>query len=165
MSGDWVLYGRFHPSQHVRAIHLFNLKSGRDLVLGKTHGDDRYTGAGQVNGRFATWMECDPVCDVFLRNIPAGTTKRIPNPGGKYQYNPGVSESGIVYFVRSGDACGKNVSLMRKPRVGKATEVVQLPDGVDVVSVSAVARGKHTDVFYSRGRCKDELYDVYKITD
>ena len=79
---------------------------------------------GQVSGNWAVWDVCRRVCNVYRRDIGAGTTTRIPNTlRGRYQYRPSVTADGTVYFVHSGQACGQNVRLVRQP-LGGPQEVV-----------------------------------------
>ena len=73
--------------------------------------------------------------NAWIHDTELGTTKRIPSLDGRPRA-PVVDEvEGQVYFVRSGQACGANVRIMRVPADDMAAAPVTLttfPDGVDV---------------------------------
>ncbi|MGH3041034.1 MAG: hypothetical protein ACRDNG_04730 [Gaiellaceae bacterium] len=151
-------------------------------IVADTFGSDydttlsAYTGApggtrtiaepGQVNGNYAVWFRCTPACDVFLYDIAARTTARIPNPGRRQQYDPSVTSDGTVYFVRSGRGCGAAVRLVRHPLGGPGRVLASLGAGRDSFHTYALENDDGTTtVLFERVRCSTRAYDVLKLID
>jgi Tol biopolymer transport system component len=119
-----------------------------------------------VTGNYAVWFRCTPACNVFLYDIPAGTTTRIPKPDRRQQYDPSVTADGTVYFVRSGRGCGTSARLVRHPLGGPSKVLASLGAGRDSFHTYALASHNGTaSVFFSRVRCSTSAWDVMKIVD
>ncbi len=128
-----------------------------------------YAAPGAVGERYATWTVCGPSnCRAFVRDTRFDRTRRIPALDGKARYAPVVDEGEAqVYFVRSGQACGATVRIMRLPLadLGSTPEsIATLPPGVDVgFQLSLEVRPDRLDVWFSRYRCGPEQGDVSRL--
>jgi hypothetical protein len=130
--------------------------------------------AGQVNGNYAVWEQCDQnsvaYCSVYRYDIAAKRTTLIPNrfvANGRFEYSPSVTKAGTVYFIHSGNGCGVSVTLVRQPLGGSDTVLVTFKKGVDVSSTYVNDTGGTPTVYYSQSSCANggRHGDVYKITD
>ena len=130
-----------------------------------------YVSPGAVGERYATWSACGPLtCNAWIHDSELDTTKRIPAPDGRARYAPAVDEAeGQVYFVRSGQACGSSVRIMRVPADDLAAAPVgltTLPDGVDVgFTLFLVRPAGHVDLWFARFRCGPQQGDLYRLRD
>ncbi len=169
ISGDWLLYAQAWRRFRNRRVVLFNTSSLVKRVLAKSRGRTLLVG-GQVNGNYAVWGKVTRRgCDVFLHDIAAATTMKIPNPR-PCQYGPSVTDTGTVYLGQSGLRCGQAARLVRYPLGGPATVLISFRKGVDFQNTYAFTDGGgSTHVFYDRGFCNrdfgENLFDVYKIID
>jgi hypothetical protein len=126
---------------------------------------------GAVGERYATWSVCGPLtCNAWIHDTELGTTKRIPAPDGRARYAPVVDEvEDRVYFVRSGQACGANVRIMRVPvgTLGAAPiSVFAFPAGIDVGFTLSLARPPgQVDLWFSRFRCVPQQGDLFRLRD
>jgi hypothetical protein len=123
--------------------------------------------AGQVNGDFATWDQTNfhtPSSNVFLYRISAAKKTRIPEPTGKLQYDPAVTPTGYVFYVRRGHGCGKHVVLREYSSVTD-TLLAKLPSGYDVFRTFAVDEGSGvTSLYFDRYQCSTAKSHIYKLT-
>jgi hypothetical protein len=165
-SGDWLLYGRANGASRTDAILLSNVVTGETITLDRRRwGNRRIAEPGQVAGNYATWYRCTPRCDVFLYDIAAGTTTRVPNPNGRQQYDPSVTSDGTVYFVRSGRGCGASVRLVRAPLGGPEAELAPLGAGRDSFHTFALEHSQGVSLFFESVRCSNRSTDVLRIVD
>jgi hypothetical protein len=160
LSGDHLLFGRERLRNGDQLIILFDLVSERSMTLASFALGNRFLRVGQVNGNFATWARDtwrgDQLrsCDVFVHDIAADKTSRVPNRNGKCQYAPSVDASGTVYFGRSGFGCGANPAIMRYPVGGNVQRVEALGAGTDFANSFAVDNGDGTTtIYFDPGRC------------
>lgn len=169
ISGDWILYGRGQVMlAGPQYVILRSLATGEQRVLDSIRRANSVLHPGQVNGNFAVWVKCPSrhVCNVFRYDIAAGTKTQIPNPSGGPQYAASVTPTGTVYFVRSGKGCGIRVQLMRIGLVGPATRLLSLSAGQDVLFTYSFSESPTlTHVFYDRGSCRTNRWDILKIVD
>jgi hypothetical protein len=167
LSGDWLLFGRSNSAARVDLVLLRNLATGETRRLGRLRwGRRTIAEPGQVNGNYAVWYRCTPACDVFLYDIAAGTTTRIPNPNRRQQYDPSVTSDGTVYFVRSGRGCGASVRLVRHPIGGPSKVLATLGSGRDSFHTYALENDDGTtSLFFDRVRCSTGAFDVLKLID
>jgi hypothetical protein len=167
VSGDWLLFGRSNGAARVDLVLLRNLATGETRRLGRLRwGRRTIAEPGQVNGNYAVWYRCTPACDVFLYDIAAGTTTRIPNPNRRQQYDPSVTSDGTVYFVRSGRGCGASVRLVRHPIGGPSKVLATLGSGRDSFHTYALENDDGTtSLFFDRVRCSTGAFDVLKLID
>jgi hypothetical protein len=88
-----------------------------------------------------------------LYRISDGTKTKIPNSGGR-DHAPSVTPDGVVYFARSGGACGSGTKILRLLPGGPATILWRLPSGDDVGTTRAfLDAGGETTVFYDHFAC------------
>ena len=103
---------------------LFDTSTGTSQVLySKTNTDKKSFDILpiQVNGNYAVWQQVVSDAhgrvlggDVWRYDIAAGTTTKIPNAEGVWQYGPSVNSAGTVFFGRSNLHCGKNAQLIER---------------------------------------------------
>jgi hypothetical protein len=167
ISGDWLLFGRRSPTARADLVLLRNLVTGETRELGRLRwGKRTIAEPGQVNENYAVWFRCTPACDVFLYDIAAGTTTRIPNPDRRQQYSPSVTSDGTVYFMRSGRGCGTSVRLVRRPLGGPNRVLAPLVMGRDSSRTYALENDDGTvTVLFDRVRCSTGAWDVLKLVD
>jgi hypothetical protein len=100
-----------------------------------------------------------------VRDIAAGTTITVPNPG-RQQYSPSVTDDGTVYFIRSGRGCGNTVQVVRRPLGGPSKVIAAVGAGRDVQSTFALADANGTTtVYFDRLRCATGAFDVFSVVD
>ncbi|MFN2545328.1 MAG: hypothetical protein ABR600_12290 [Actinomycetota bacterium] len=165
ISGPRILFGRGNPRNHhtVRRVLLFDTRTHRTRTLAHTGAGIFSVVPGQVNGHYVVWWKCTPKrCDVFRRDLGSGTTIHVPNPGGKLQYNPSVTRSGVVFYARSGLGCGGGVTI-RRFEAGAVATLVTFPKRYDTTRTFAYRDGDKTVLLYDRQQCKSLATDVYKI--
>ena len=130
-----------------------------------------YAAPGAVGERYATWTVCGPFnCRAFVRDTETDQTRKIPAPDETPRYAPVVDEVGEqVYFVRSGQACGAWVRIMRLPLTDLAStpeRIAAFPPGIDVgFQLSSEVRPDRLDLWFSRYRCDPEQGDIYRLRD
>jgi hypothetical protein len=154
MSGDHMLFGRLYKTG-LRKLILFDVPSRDATSLDKVKGSGRFLAPGQVNGDYAVWSKCSTRrrCNVVLYRISDGTKTTIPNSGGR-DHAPSVTPDGVVYFARSGGACGGGTKILRSLPGGPPTILWRLPSGDDVGSTRAfLDAGGETHVFYDHFAC------------
>ncbi|HXV33617.1 MAG TPA: hypothetical protein VD769_06375 [Gaiellaceae bacterium] len=167
ISGDWLLFGRQSSATRADLVLLRNLVTGQTRRLGRlAWGRRTLAEPGQVAGNYAVWFRCTPLCDVFLHDIAAGTTTRIPNPNRRQQYDPAVTSDGTVYFMRSGRGCGTSVRLVRHPLGGTSRVLASLGAGRDSSHTYALENDDGTTtVLFDRVRCTTRARDIFKVVD
>jgi hypothetical protein len=76
---------------------------------------------------------------------------------------------GQVYVVRSGQACGASVRIVRVPLSdlgATPVTIATLPAGIDVgFTLSLEERPTQLDLWFSRYRCGPQQGDVYRLRD
>lgn len=161
ISGSHLLFVREirHPS-----IVLFDTSTPTSQVLYRKKATDRRDFVlvpGQVNGNYAVWQQTVYSIfgeqignDVFLYDIAAATTTKIPNADTElpHQYGPSVDADGTMYFGRSSNACGKNAQLISRELDGTETVLYEFQPNRDFVHSVAVDNANNTtDVYFDRG--------------
>jgi hypothetical protein len=174
-SGRYLLFNRDDGEDGaVTRVVLRDVKATHDAetVLARTTGLDDFSYAGQVRGKWAVWTKCDPVCDVYRRDIAARVTTQMPKPladPALYQYDASVTADGTIYLVRSGATpCESRIELVRYG-------VDDPPEGTPIAQIESArfttltyARPNpdgSTDIFFSRGSCSRFRSDIYKVND
>jgi hypothetical protein len=161
-------------------LFWFNLETRRRQRLSDVVNSARWEGDPRISDRFVlfardrtkatVWLWERGTCAAWIHDTALGTTKRIPAPDGRARYAPVVDElQGRVYFVRSGQACGADVRIMRVP-VGNlgATPVglFAFPAGIDVGFTLSLARpAGQVDLWFSRFRSGPQQGDLYRLRD
>jgi len=173
-STDFVLFDRDHRVNGVwrtdlllydRSAHttrtLGTWKATAVVVLPSSVGaaTASYTVIGQRTGANVA----------YVYNIAMAKRTRISVPSGKFAYAPAVDETdGNVYFARSGNGCGLNVSLRRVALAnlaGPQTALATMPSGIDAFDLSIapnLATG-HPDLLFTRYRCSRQNGDIYAL--
>jgi hypothetical protein len=173
ISGDWLLYGRDDTNTPTQRVILHNSTTHEERTLRTVTRASHYLQPDQVNGNWATYTRCRPVCNVVRYDIVANTSTTMDKPvtsRPRHQYAGAVTSTGAVYLVRSGPNCGERVKIVRydaarsDPALG--TIVAALPSGFDIAFAFArVNLAGSVDVFYDRVRCSTGRFDIYKVTD
>jgi len=166
ISGKWLLFTRYIDKTRTTKVFLYNTATRALRSLGADSGRSRYVYSGQVNGDYAAWARVSPAgLDVFRYHIPTRSNVRIPRPVFA-QYEPVVSSGGTMYFIRSGQACGDLVELVRYPVGGPASVLYDFPDGVDSGFMYADERSDGSlHLFYPERDCLRERWNIYKVVD
>jgi hypothetical protein len=172
ISGDWLLFGRDDTSGSTERIVLHRISTGAERLLARVLRARYSLVPGQVQGNWATYTRCAPVCNVIRYDILADTRTVLSKPDRsppRYQFGGAVTSGGVVYAGRSGPKCGSNLKIVRYFGAGdpvNGTVVAALPRGKDLLSMFARENGDgSTDVFYDRIGCSTLRWDVYKVTD
>jgi hypothetical protein len=160
ISGSHLLFVRWirYPS-----IVLFDTSTSTSQVLySKKATDRRYFGidSTQVNGNYAVWEQTvfsnaleHIRNDVFLYDIAAATTTKIPNADTERpdQYGPSVDADGTMYFGRR-SACGENAQLISRELDGTEAVLYEFQTNRDFgFSVAVDNANNTTDVYFDRG--------------
>jgi hypothetical protein len=171
LSGNYVLFNRNNINMAKRQwqkVVLFNTSTDASTTLKMVKSGKPFLSAGEVNGNYATWTMCTRTCNVYLYDIGAKTTTKIPNPSGSPQYYPAVTADGTVYFAASGSKCGASVKILREPLASSPTTIVNVSHGYDVQQSINVFTNPDTSVtlFYPRMACFGNYYsDIYTVAN
>lgn len=173
ISGQWLLFGRLNRQTRParRRLYLYNTVSTERRLLDSFDGGLRRGTilVGQVNGDWAVWSKVSnrgSNWSVFRYRISTETTERIPRPAGRYDYAPSVTDDGTVYFVRSGNACGKLVRLRSYDIHGVAQVLYSSPDGRDIGKTFAAPQPDgSTDIYFDSWRCSARVSNgnIYRV--
>src|SRR5207342_357841 len=80
----------------------------------------------QMNGNYVVWQKLvfsktrdgraiQPIgVDVFLHDVAAATTTKIPSAEDVWQYGPSVDAEGTIYFGRSTSECDENAQMIER---------------------------------------------------
>ena len=166
ISGRWVLYGRTYLRRGITKILLTDLRSGDTRVLDKGRAVT-YFQPGQVNGNFAVWMKWRRSVKPRMLLYDIAARDQIPVPtGDRYNWAPSVSSEGVVYFARSGRACGSGVRLVRWERGRDEITRVRFPDGIDMSDSYVSTTGGTVQVVHNRLRCDSATGgDLYRLIE
>jgi hypothetical protein len=173
LSNYRLLFGQDNTNNPTQRVVLHQHPAHVSQELSYVTKASHYLQPDQLNGDWATFTRCTPVCNVFKHDVSTETTTRIPKPvtdRPRHQYAGAVTSAGAVYLVRSGPRCGEKVKIVRydtarsDPSLG--TVVGALPSGFDIVFAFARENvGGSVDVFYDRVNCSTGRFDIYKVTD
>ena len=173
ISGTHILFGR--GIREGSSVVLFDISTGTSQVLySKTNTDKKSFDILpiQVNGNYAVWQQVVSDAhgrllggDVWRYDIAAGTTTKIPNAEGVWQYGPSVNSAGTVFFGRSNLQCGKNAQLIERKLDGSETPLYTFPDGQDFSFSGAVDNvDGTTDVYFDQGSCSGaDFGDIWRL--
>jgi hypothetical protein len=172
ISGNWILFGRANLNARPVSDHivLHNQVAADNRVLDQQVGSpDRLLSPGQVNGDFATWDRytyATHTGNVFRYQISDLTTFKVPLPTGKIQYASSTDPTGDIFYVRSGNGCGKQVVIRENVNGGSDMALAAMPAGFDIVRTFAVDEGGGvTSLYFDRFSCATGGgYDIYKLT-
>jgi hypothetical protein len=167
ISGDWILFGRSAFDRNRSRVLLHNASTAQTIMLADVQGKSTRADPGQVSGDYAVWDRCaHHVCNVFRYQISTDHTTRIPNAlTGQIQYDPSVTDTGTVYFVHSGDGCGRNVKLIEWVEGQPLNVLVEFGPGRDITSTTQAVPDQvaGTDVYFDKYTCHTAESDIYKI--
>jgi hypothetical protein len=168
ISGDWMLFSRRNVRARTDTVILRNMATGETRVLDRltrTSGS-RFSETGQVSGNHAVWYRCATLCRVYHHDIQTGVTTVVPNPAGRHQYEPSVTDDGTLYYVSSGNGCGVSVRFVRRTPAGATTALASLPRRWDSFRTYALESSNGTTTFfYERVHCRTSAWDVLKVVD
>src|SRR5919205_1443853 len=97
VSGDWLLFGRDDNRGSTERIVLHRISTHADLRLARVLRARYSLVPGQVQGNWATYTRCAPVCNVIRYDIGAGTRTRLSKPvtsPPRYQFGGAVTSTG-----------------------------------------------------------------------
>lgn len=166
-SGDWVFFARtnvnYGQRREWRRLVLVNTVTGKSRTLAKGPRRAELV-PGQVSGDWAVWYECpESGCVVYRYQISTKTKALIPQ-GGPEQYEPAVSSDGTMYFLRSGSACGRNVTLVRRTLGGTESVLYAFAKGIDADGLY-VYDGLSQDLYLDDVDCYNgNEGDIYKVS-
>lgn len=177
ISGTHLLFGR--RIRHGGSIVLFDTSTGTSQVLfSKTNTHRRIfsIATGQVNGNHAVWWQVvtrrnDREViggDVWLYDIAAETTTKLPSAEGVWQSSPSVDTAGTVYFRRkSSFNCGEDTKLVARDIDGTESLLYTFPSRSDFFGgpVAVDNADSTTDVYFDGGSCEDftDFSDIWKL--
>jgi hypothetical protein len=165
MSGGRLLYGRIDYAAGSYGIVLADRLRGTARELAAVDGHAAYAAPGQVNGRYAVWIECpDNHCRAYRYDIRTNRRVAMPLLGGYAysQFGPSVARDGTVYYGNM-RACG-DVRLVRW-RNGARKTILRFPPHTAFV-YSYVEDGPARAIYYDRVGCdRDDLSSIYRIVD
>jgi hypothetical protein len=175
ISGTHILFGR--GFRRARMVVFDTATSESEVVYTRSETERRFFQVlpTQVNGNYAVWQQAvfskrtNEVIDsdVFLYDIAAGTTTKLPetDPERPSQYGPSVDAEGTLYYGRSSFACGENAELVRRDLDGTESVVYAFPTGRDFSFSFALDNASGTnDVFFDGTRCRgSDFGDIWKL--
>lgn len=162
---QWILFGRQNLRTGVQKVIARNIDDGTNRVVGEVFKFRHAAIPGQVNGDWATWTICKSSCNVWYVNLTnASSPVRVPKPTASHQYGSSITPDGVVYYVKSGNACGKNVKIARHP-VGTTNPIVQLSSGRDIFTTFTSQEGADNHVYYDRVVCSTGHWNIYKVVE
>jgi hypothetical protein len=167
VSGDYVLYGENSRPHNFWRTVLHNTNTDVETVLAHSTYKAQTSYPGQVNGDYATVSLVTPkTIQSRIRTISSRQNTFVPNLALRPTYYPAITPDGMVYFVRSGDACGDNVRIYRW-MLGSADKPVLLtsfPAGSDAgTRLFAFNDGSSTSVYFDQYNCHSHLDDIYVL--
>jgi hypothetical protein len=167
-SDDWLLFRRSRkPFFSTQRIILRNLDTDEQRLLASGDGGTKWAQPGDVSGNYATWLKCRRLdyCNVYLYDIAAGTSQRVPNGRRLAMFADSVTSDGTVYFGQSGNInCGRNVAIYSYPIGGPKTRLASLGRRHDTAKTSPVVNDDGSiSVFYDRVHCRTDARDVYRV--
>jgi hypothetical protein len=175
ISGSHILFGR--GFRRARIVLFDTATSESQVVYTRSETDRRFFQflPTQVNGNYVVWQQTvfskrtEEVIgvDVFLYDIAAGTTTKLPDTDEERpsHYGPSVDADGTVYYGRSTLACGENAELIGRTLDGTESVLYTFPTGRDFSFTFALDNADGTtDVFFDRARCRgSDFGDIWKL--
>jgi hypothetical protein len=173
ISESYILFGRnrFSTRRSPWKVILYDRDAKTFDVLAQAPNRCACIFPETVNESYATWTRCEGRCNVFVHEIETGLTTKIPKPAGTSQLAAAPTEDGQVYFVRSSDACGADVQIVRRPiDLSSGAEMIhQFPAGWDMRWKLYLVHGLdgHHDLYYDRASCMDSRFrgNIYVLRD
>jgi hypothetical protein len=169
ISNAYILFQR--DAQSTTTLWLYDRGGNTPTSLHSVNADRVFMYAGAVGEQFASWTVCGQGCNAFVYDITTATKTKLPVPTGRHQYAPVVDEDhGNVYFVRSGDSCGANVGIWRRPvdLSGPAEEMVSFPDGIDTgwtLALDEDVANARLDAWFQYFRCAAGHGDIFEVRE
>src|SRR5262245_3811719 len=120
VSTSFILFDRDHRVNGVwyTDLILFNRAGSTATVIGSWKSNSAIVLPGSVGETTAAFdlikTKSGLSFNPYVYDITGATRTKIPVPSGKFAYSPSVDETnGEVYFTRSGNGCGVNVTIRR----------------------------------------------------
>ncbi len=166
-----VLFGRNHfarPTSPWRVM-LLDRATGDAVTLDQAPGKCGCIRPGNLTDQYATWTKCRQLCRTYVYDIGTQDQFTVPHQQGKHEYYGSVTADDVVYFARSGNACGRSVRIFRWT-IGDPSVVLvhALPAHLDVAYRlgSVVKLDTHTDVYFDRFDCRRRFRpDIFVVRD
>jgi hypothetical protein len=175
-SPSYVLFDRDYRKSGVwhTDLLLYDRTAGSTEKLGTWRTRSAYVFPGSVGEATASYTllkRKDGATSAFVFDIAGSTRAKLPVGTTKVAYDPVVDETnGYVYFARSGNGCGKNVTIRRvglDDLSGSQTILATLPLGIDTdylgMSLTPDLAGTHIDLLFDRYTCAKRKGDIYAL--
>lgn len=168
---DRILFGRLSLNRRgTRRVILYDPSPTPTFdILMETSGGNRNLDPGQVNGNYAAWARWTTRrgrlvdCEVFVEDLTTGTRTTVPNPDNRCQYAPSVSDTGTVYYGRSGYGCGRSARLMAYPVGGSPVTIHSFSRGRDFSDTYVYTSGGDDHVFFDPASCRSGKQGIFKV--
>ncbi len=164
---QWVLYGenRFAKPSSPWKVLLWDPVAKKKRLLGEVRNACKCITPGTLVYPWVTWDSWTrgKGFDAWRYNIETKERKKItvPGPAKQYEYSPASTTDGTTYLVRSGDRCGKAVSIWRVGPDGDRQRLIKLPAGSDADSLQVLEHDDEQDLYLTKHRCKPWKAGVY----
>lgn len=159
VSGERILFGRF-VGRWSKVI--LRTSAGAQRVLAAVPRRRATAIPGQVTRDWVVWTVCGRVCETYRLHLGSGDRVKMPRAPGRSNYAGSVTQSGVVYFVQSGDDCGSFAEILRWQE-GRVTQIEDLPRGDDVFFT--YADHDSSRVVFDRIFCPQKEWDVMSFFD
>jgi hypothetical protein len=175
VSSSYVLFDRDHRvnGTYYTDLILFDRADHAGVTLGSWKSGHVYVFTGSVGETTASYevVKTKPTFTItsYVYDIAGHTRSKIPVPAGKFAYGPTVDEANQeVYFSRSGNGCGLNVTIRRVSlaNLDAHPEVMaSMPDGVDAGELSLAPNidTGNTDLLFTRYSCPTGKQHVFEL--
>lgn len=171
VSTSHILFQRDDLRGHSTML-LYDRTDGSVMALKTTDYNRAFMIAGAVGEQYASWTICAASCNAFIYEIATDITRKLALPKGKHQYAPVVDEDrGSVYFTRSGNGCGVNVRIMRRPvddLSAPAETIVSLPDNKDTgwtIALHVDVANARVDGWFEYYHCGSRQGDIWEAQE
>jgi hypothetical protein len=175
VSADFVLFDRDHRVNGTwyTDLVLFDRNLQTETTVGSWKANGVFVFPGSVGATTAAYevVKTKPSFTItsYVYDITSSTRSKIPVPAGKFAYGATVDEANnLVYFSRSGNGCGLNVTIRRVALDNldaKQQVMASMPDGVDAGELSLAPNNDtlNTDLLFTRYTCRNGSQHVFKL--
>jgi hypothetical protein len=153
--------------RRAQTLFVVDLSTGEKTVVRTTDYDHTYLWfPARIQGNWiAYWLITRRGWNAYEYDITNGTTAKVPNPLGKLYYGASPDLDGNVFLLRSGNACGASVRLLKWTPGGNPVVVYAFPHGVDSNDTSTYDDGIDTVTYVSFVDCSAGTADIDSFTD
>jgi hypothetical protein len=175
VSTGYVLFDRDHRvnGTYYTDLILFDRAGRTETTIGSWRAGHVFVFTGSVGATTASFevVKTKPTFTItsYVFDIAGHTRSKIPVPAGKFAYGATVDETNdLVYFSRSGNGCGLNVTIRRVSLADlEAPQEVMgsMPDGVDAGELSLAPNNDTlaTDLLFTRYSCAKGVQHVFEL--